>query len=51
VLIELTSSGRRASATIQRTFADLERRALGNIPDESLDGFHEVLRALTERLG
>jgi DNA-binding MarR family transcriptional regulator len=47
VLIELTSSGRRAAATIRQTLSDLERHALDGLPPEAVDGFHTVLWALT----
>jgi DNA-binding MarR family transcriptional regulator len=47
VSIELTESGRITAATIRRTMADLEGRALGELPADALAGFHQVLRALT----
>lgn len=40
MLIELTSSGRLAAATIRQAVTDLERRALGSL--------HAALQALTE---
>ena len=47
VLIELTSSGRTAAAVITRTLADLEDRALKDLPAEAIAGFRTVLDALT----
>jgi DNA-binding MarR family transcriptional regulator len=46
VLIELTDSGREAAAVITRTLTDLENRALGGLPAETVGGFHAVLDAL-----
>lgn len=46
VLVELTESGRAAADTIHDTLADLEHRALGDLPPAAVAGFHEVLRAL-----
>lgn len=46
VLIELTDSGRQAAAVITRTLTDLENRALGGLPAETVRGFHAVLDAL-----
>ena len=46
VLIELTDSGREAAAVITRTLTDLEDRALGGLPDETVRVFHAVLDAL-----
>lgn len=48
VLIELTDPGREAAAVIARTLADLEHRALGDLPAEAVAGFHAVLNALTK---
>lgn len=48
VVIELTESGRAAAATIRRTIADLEQRALRKLPATALAGFQEVVRALAE---
>ncbi|MCU7826415.1 MarR family winged helix-turn-helix transcriptional regulator [Kitasatospora sp. DSM 101779] len=48
VLIELTESGQAAAALIRQTLADLESRALGGLPAQSIAGFHAVLDALTE---
>ena len=47
VLIELTSSGRTAAAVITRTLADLEDRALKDLPAEAIASFRTVLDALT----
>jgi DNA-binding MarR family transcriptional regulator len=46
VLIELTDSGREAATVITQTLADIERRALGALPAETVAGFHAVLNAL-----
>lgn len=48
VLIELTSSGRVATATIRQAITDLEHRALGNLPGEAIANLHTALQALTE---
>ena len=48
VLIELTDSGRAAAATIRQTFADVERRALGDLPPEAIAVLRNALQALTE---
>ena len=48
VLIELTDTGREAAAVITRTLADIEDRALGDLPAEAVAGFHSVLNALTK---
>lgn len=48
VLIELSPSGRTAAGTIRQTLADLEQRALTGMPTATVDGFYDVLRALTE---
>lgn len=48
VLIELTSSGRLAAATIRRAVTDLERRALGSLPAGAIAGLRAALQALTE---
>jgi DNA-binding MarR family transcriptional regulator len=48
VIIELTESGRVAADAIRRSIADLEDRALRELPAEALTGFREVLRALRE---
>ena len=47
VLIELTDSGREVADMIRRTFAEVERRALGGLPAETIAAFREVLQALT----
>ncbi len=48
VLIELTSSGCLAAATIRRAVTDLERRALGALPADAIAGLRAALQALTE---
>jgi MarR family transcriptional regulator, organic hydroperoxide resistance regulator len=48
VLVELTSSGRRAATTIRQAIADLEHRALGGLPDDSIASLRIALQALTE---
>jgi MarR family transcriptional regulator, organic hydroperoxide resistance regulator len=48
VLIELTSSGRLAAATIRQAVTDLERRALGSLPADAIAGLRAALQALTE---
>lgn len=47
VLIELTDSGRAASAAIIQTLRDLERQALDGLTPTAVAGFHAVLDALT----
>ena len=46
VLVELTDSGRIAANTISQAIADLESRALNQLPTTAVAGFYEVLRAL-----
>jgi DNA-binding MarR family transcriptional regulator len=48
VVIELTSSGRLAAATIRRTITDLERCALTDLPAETVAGLRAALQALTQ---
>lgn len=48
VLIELTASGRQTAAMIRQTITDLEHRALGGLPAETVAGLRTALRALTE---
>jgi DNA-binding MarR family transcriptional regulator len=48
VLIELTDSGRVVAATIRQTIAELERRALGDLPPETISALRTALRAMTE---
>ncbi|NGN69820.1 MarR family transcriptional regulator [Streptomyces sp. A7024] len=48
VQIELTDSGRAAAVTISEAVAGLERRALDGLSPAAVDGFHQVVRALTE---
>jgi DNA-binding MarR family transcriptional regulator len=49
VLIELTDSGHRTAAVITRTLADIEHRALNDLPTETIAGFHTVLSALNRQ--
>lgn len=48
ILIELTESGKAAANRIRGTFAELEQRALRDLPESAVAGFHTVLGALTE---
>jgi DNA-binding MarR family transcriptional regulator len=48
VLIELTPSGRLTAATIRQSIADLERRALGDLPADAITALHTALQALTD---
>ena len=48
ILIDLTDSGRAVADTIRQTMADLEQRALGQLPASAVAGFHQVVRALTD---
>ena len=48
VLIELTPSGRVTATTIRQAIADLERRALGDLPADAITGLRTALQALTE---
>ncbi|MFE2094372.1 MarR family winged helix-turn-helix transcriptional regulator [Streptomyces sp. NPDC059460] len=48
VLIELTSSGRLAATTIRQAVTDLERRALGNLPADTVAALRTALQALTK---
>jgi MarR family transcriptional regulator, organic hydroperoxide resistance regulator len=48
VLIELTVSGQETAAAIREAVTDLERRALGDLPADAIDGLRAGLRALTE---
>ncbi|HEX2312548.1 MAG TPA: MarR family transcriptional regulator [Thermomonospora sp.] len=47
VLIELTAGGRATAAAIRRAIADLEERALGDLPPDVIAGLRTALRALT----
>jgi MarR family transcriptional regulator, organic hydroperoxide resistance regulator len=47
VLIELTPSGRLAAATIRQAIADLEHRALGDLPADAITALRAALEALT----
>jgi MarR family transcriptional regulator, organic hydroperoxide resistance regulator len=48
VLIELTPSGRLTATTIRQAIADLERRALGDLPADALAALRTALQALTD---
>jgi DNA-binding MarR family transcriptional regulator len=48
VLIELTSSGQWAAATIRQAIAGLEHRALDGLPPDAIAGLRAALQALTE---
>ena len=48
VLIELTDSGRAAAATVRQAMADIELRALGDLPAGALTVLRTALQALTE---
>ena len=48
VLIELTSSGRQAAATIRQAITGIEQRALGSLPAEAIAALRAALQALTE---
>jgi hypothetical protein len=48
VLIELTSSGRQAAATIRHAITGIEQRALGPLPAETIAALHTALQAFTE---
>jgi DNA-binding MarR family transcriptional regulator len=51
VLIELTYSGRRAAATIRGAVTDLEQRALGGLPADTIAGLRAGLQALAQVSG
>ncbi|WP_028937058.1 MarR family winged helix-turn-helix transcriptional regulator [Pseudonocardia spinosispora] len=48
VLVELSPSGEATAGTIAEALAALERRALGDLPEDVVRNFRTVLRALTE---
>ena len=48
VLIELTPSGRLTAGTIRQAIANLERRALGDLPADALTTLRAALEALTQ---
>ena len=48
VLIELTPSGRVTAAAIRQAIADLERRALGDLPADAIAALRSALQSLTE---
>jgi DNA-binding MarR family transcriptional regulator len=51
VLIELTSSGRQAAATIRHAITGIEQRALAPLPAEAIAALRTALQALTEVSG
>ena len=51
VLIELTSSGRDAAATIRNAITGIEQRALGPLPAEAIAALCAALQAFTEVSG
>jgi DNA-binding MarR family transcriptional regulator len=51
VLIELTSSGRIAAATIRNAITRIEQRALGPLPAEAIAALCTALQAFTEVSG
>jgi len=48
VLIELTSSGHQAAATIRHAITGIEQRALGPLPAEAITALRTALQALAE---
>ena len=48
VLIELTPSGRLTAGTIRHAIANLERRALGDLPADAITTLRAALEALTQ---
>ena len=48
VLIELTSTGRQAAATIRHAITGIERRALAPLTAEAIAALRTALQALTE---
>ena len=48
VLIELTPSGRLTATTIRQAIADLERRALGDLPADAITALRAALELLTD---
>lgn len=51
VLIELTSSGRQAAATIRYAITGIEQRTLGPLPAGTIAALRTALQALTEVSG
>jgi DNA-binding MarR family transcriptional regulator len=51
VLIELTSSGRNAAATIRNAITRIEQRALGPLPAEAIAALCTALQAFAEVSG
>ena len=48
VLIELTSTGRQAAATIRHAITGIEQRALAPLPAEAIAALRTALQALTQ---
>ena len=48
MLIELTSTGRHAAATIRHAITGIEQRALAPLPAEDIAALRTALQALTE---
>jgi DNA-binding MarR family transcriptional regulator len=48
VLIELTDAGRDVAAAIRKAITDIERRVLGALSADAIDGLRAGLQALTE---
>ena len=48
VLIELTTSGRQAAATIRHAITGIEQHALGPLPAETIAALRTALQALAE---
>ena len=48
VLIELTSTGRQAAATIRHAITGIEQRALAPLPAEAIAALRTALQTLTE---
>lgn len=48
VLIELTPEGQETADTIVAAMAEVEERALADVPSEAVDSFRLVLAALTK---
>jgi MarR family transcriptional regulator, organic hydroperoxide resistance regulator len=47
IRIELTPDGRRAATAVRRAFRRVEKRALGDLPAQTLSALREALDALT----
>jgi len=48
MLIELTSTGRHAAATIRHAITGIEQRALAPLPVDAIAALRTALQALTE---